>query len=462
MAKQTVLPLLPPEEILVGERFRTEMGDIEGLATDILERGLIQPISINRSNKLMAGGRRLAAFKLAQSKEPQNKHVKDGIPVIVWHDTSEVTLREVEMRENYYRKGMTWVEEVNLIAAIHAMHKVKDPTTTYGDTGKKLGGLSKSIVALKLEMHQALQAFPDLAKAANLDTARRTFKSLLEEAVVSEGMKNARQELAGVHNNQATRPEGVSPNDNDETVDWNSVFLHAADSAYSVGDTLQLLPKVRPGSFNFAEVDPPYGIGLTEQKPDSESLDKYNEIERSNYPDFLAAIASATFRALAPDSWCIFWFGPEWYHEVTEALATAGFAYDPIPALWTKPESGGQSNAPDVNLARGYEPFIIARKGSPVLRKRGRLNNFAFKPVSPTTKIHPTERPIELMKEIFETFVYPKSRVLIPFLGSGVSIIAAIENGAIFTAGWDLEESFKNRFLARVAVRWPRHQEAAE
>ena len=458
MAKQTVLPLMSPADIEVGERFRTEMGDIDSLRDSILERGLIQPITINRSNKLMAGGRRLSAFKAAQAKEPQNKHVKDGIPVIVWHDTSEVTLREVELYENLHRKGMTWVEEVNLVAAIHALHKVKDPTTTHGDTAERLG-VSKSSVALKLEMFEAVQAFPDLAQAANLDTARRTFKSLLEEAVVSEGMKDARATLATATLRGSNPAEQTNES---EGVDWNSVFLHAADQAYNVGNTLELLPKVRAGSFNFAEVDPPYGIGLTEQKPDSESLDKYNEIDRAAYPEFLGRLTAATFRALAQDSWAIFWFGPEWYHELTEALTTAGFGFDPIPAIWTKPESGGQSNAPDVNLARSYEPFIIARKGSPVLRKRGRLNNYAFKPVSPTTKIHPTERPIELMKEVFETFVFPKSRVLIPFLGSCVSIIAAIENGAVFTCGWDLEESFKNRFLARVAVRWPRHQEAAE
>ena len=461
MAKATTLPLLDPTAIIEGERFREDYGNLEGLRDSILESGLAQPITINRSNQLVAGGRRLRAFKLAIEKEPANKHVKEGIPVIVRHDTGETSLREIELVENLHRKDMTWIEEVKLVRRIHDLHKIKDPRATHGDTGEKLG-MSKSLVALKLELHDALEAFPELAKSPNQETARRTFKALLEEAVVQEGLAGARHTLANTTVDEAGNSSQPLVERDQASIDWNSVFIRAADTAYTIGDTLSLLPKVRPGSFNFAEVDPPYAIDLTEQKPGSEALSKYNEISRENYPDFLKRLAAAVFRALAPDSWAVWWFGPEWYTEVCHSLTTAGFAFDPIPAVWTKPESGGQSNAPDVNLARGYEPFMVVRKGSPVLRKRGRLNNFSFKPVAPATKIHPTERPLELMTEIYNTFTFPKMRVVIPFLGSGVSIIAAIETGSVFTCGWDLEESYKNHFLARVATRWPVQKNSEE
>ena len=55
---------LPVSEITVGERFRKELGDIEALADSICELGLLHPVVVDRRNRLIAGGRRLAAAKL--------------------------------------------------------------------------------------------------------------------------------------------------------------------------------------------------------------------------------------------------------------------------------------------------------------------------------------------------------------------------------------------------------------
>ncbi|MDB5596272.1 MAG: hypothetical protein JWM36_3233 [Hyphomicrobiales bacterium] len=48
-------------KINVGERFRKDLGDIEGLARSIEAEGLLQPIGITRELRLVFGGRRLAA-----------------------------------------------------------------------------------------------------------------------------------------------------------------------------------------------------------------------------------------------------------------------------------------------------------------------------------------------------------------------------------------------------------------
>ena len=50
-----------PEEIIVGVRIREDMGDIDGLAGSIKERGLLCPILILKDRTLICGSRRLAA-----------------------------------------------------------------------------------------------------------------------------------------------------------------------------------------------------------------------------------------------------------------------------------------------------------------------------------------------------------------------------------------------------------------
>src|SRR6266436_1376633 len=49
--------------ILIDDRIRKDMGDIDELANSIKAVGLIQPVIVTRENKLIAGERRLRAMK---------------------------------------------------------------------------------------------------------------------------------------------------------------------------------------------------------------------------------------------------------------------------------------------------------------------------------------------------------------------------------------------------------------
>jgi ParB-like nuclease domain len=54
----------PIDAIIVGGRFRRDFGDIEGLAASIADLGLLQPIVISPDGRLLAGHRRLLAYRL--------------------------------------------------------------------------------------------------------------------------------------------------------------------------------------------------------------------------------------------------------------------------------------------------------------------------------------------------------------------------------------------------------------
>ena len=104
-----------PEQIKVGKRHRKEFGDLAALARDIDERGLLQPIVVDRSNHLIAGERRLRAW-------PLTKFAGEQIPVHI------VPLKDIvsgEWAENdpALRRDFTLEEAVAIKHAIESRMK---------------------------------------------------------------------------------------------------------------------------------------------------------------------------------------------------------------------------------------------------------------------------------------------------------------------------------------------------
>jgi hypothetical protein len=97
-------PTIRPSDIKIGRRTRRDLGDIDALAADINEIGLLQPIVVDEDNNLIAGARRLAAWK-------KTKFCDEPIPVRV------VDLKSIvrgECSENVRRKGFTPSEAVEI------------------------------------------------------------------------------------------------------------------------------------------------------------------------------------------------------------------------------------------------------------------------------------------------------------------------------------------------------------
>jgi len=104
------------DEVLVENRMRKDLGDIDQLSKSISENGLIQPIVLTSFQendlthiKLVAGHRRYEALKkLGVTELVHAEH-------FLWRDdlaTDEYRRNAVELEENLRRKQMTWSEEV--------------------------------------------------------------------------------------------------------------------------------------------------------------------------------------------------------------------------------------------------------------------------------------------------------------------------------------------------------------
>lgn len=411
---------VPLKSIKIGERFRKEYGDVDSLAESIKTYGLLAPIVVDRRLNLIAGGRRYEACSRAQLAQ---------VPVIIKTLDGEIDLREIELIENIHRKDLEWQERAALEKRIHELSLSKNKNHTQRDTGTLLGH-TPGTTNRRLQIAEALEIIPDLAKCKTEDDAFKMLKKAKERIVVT-----------------ALR----SKIENAQAFKW-------AKDHYRIGDALVEMEKLAKeksiAGVDFLEVDPPYAVDLKNIKRSKEkgenNTKEYNEISEKEYPAFLERAAAAAFRILKQDRWAIWWFGQTWQYEVEDALTKAGFTVRRIPAIWTKGGSG-QNNQPDSNLSNTYETFFACAKGNPLLHKPGRSNVFSYSPVPPADKIHPTERPLDLISDILDTFMFPGGVVCVPFLGSGTTLRAAYVSSRT-GFGWDLSNEYKERFLARVAA----------
>jgi len=426
--------MVPLESIIINERARQEMGDLNGLEANIKEAGLISPLAVkdnkDKTYTLLAGERRFSVLKKNKVKE---------IPVRIYEkDISDLEMKIIEKSENFFRKDMEFWELDKLTLEIHqmqqALHGVKAPGPnqegwSVQDTGELIGGLSKASVSQSIRRAEAREAFPELFKSCKTAFDASKVLKKVDEALI-------KQTIAQKLESQKS-----------------SSVLTQLSKCFILKDFFEGVKEIPDRVMHLVEIDPPYAIDLVKQKKkDGESqyqLDDYNEIDKDIYPDFLLRLFQECYRTMTDHSWLICWFAPEpWFETVYNLIFKAGFSTTRMCGIWTK-GSPGQNMNPSIRLANSYEMFFYAWKGRPALNKAGRGNEFRFSPVPANQKTHPTERPVELMKEIYDTFAFPGSRVLIPFLGSGNGLIAAHELG-MSAVGFELGKSHKDSFLVKI------------
>jgi ParB/RepB/Spo0J family partition protein len=411
-----IVQSIPIDRIRIEDRARVDRGELGPLAEGIREKGLLQPITLNKNMRLLAGERRLLACQALGWSH---------IDAVVRDTDDKLDAFEIELMENVLRKDMTWQERAVLEKRIWDFKSKTTPNRWKTTDQAELVGESHGTVNRRIQLAEAMELIPDLADHETEDGAWKEYKKL-EQDFATQQLK-------------------------DKVPDHIKHAAKWAEDHYRIGDALQALAATDPDLAHFAEVDPPYAIDLIEGKDrgSQKHADKYHEIPSGDYPDFFRETARQTYRILRNNSFAVFWYGITWHQFVLETLRDTGFGVPDVPGVWTK-GLAGQSLSPDTTMANCYETFFLARKGQPKLAKPGHPNIFPYAPVSAMLKIHRTEKPIDLMLEILTMTCYPGSLICVPFLGSGVTLRAAFMLGH---SGWgyDLEEKNKDLFLARVA-----------
>lgn len=424
---ESVLLSIPISDIEVKDRARKDYKDIKPLVKSIKSKGLIQPIAVCKKEsgfELLAGGRRLLAHKQLRLKRIDTKVFPMGL--------SEYEKKAIELEENIQREDLSFVEEANLTAEIHELYKAigveqEGKEHSIRDTAEILGR-GKSRIRDELELARYLKAVPGLAKLKNKSEALKFIKKAGERVKL-------KKEVGKIESDRKNTPLARQ--------------RKLLENSYIIKDFFDGVKGIEDRSIKLIDLDPDWAINFKDNKEGLSAVD-YKQTDVSEFKEFFRKVAGECNRVLQNDGWLIVWYGAEWYQFIVDTLIDLNLKVQPVPAIWVKDSKGGNRN-PDLKLSRGYESFIYARKIHARLShtKLGRSTNFLFNQVSQGSRIHPAEKPVSLLKEIYETFAGRTGRVLHPFLGSGNGLLACIDLGLI-GFGYDLSENNKNGYVVRV------------
>ncbi|MBT7186628.1 hypothetical protein HN911_04775 [Candidatus Bathyarchaeota archaeon] len=438
---------LPVFSIDMGDRARKDYKNVEELWAGIQERGLLHPVAVYERPEedlekeravgidpkpflLLAGGRRYMAHAIGGA---------ETIPANIYEEPlNPLEIKELELMENIDREDLSYAEDSDLKAQIHALQ-----VEMYGEAAGPSGGasirktaelLNVSVGALSedIELDKAIKKDPKLGQLGNKTEAKRAVKRMKADRV--------REEVAKRH--QAMVAEGGGEPAKNALID-----------SFVVGDFFEKVKQIPDHTFHVVEVDPPYGIDLKKVKQndtDRTALERYNEVPKEEYEDFMARVFTEAYRVIQEDGWIVCWLAIHpWYQTILDLMTKAGFNTYGLPNIWYKTSFTGQTRNPEVRFGSVYEPYFFGRKGKAILFKQGQPNVHPFNPVPSLKKVHPTERPIEMISDVLVRFTPPAGRVLVPFAGSGNTLLAAANMG-MKPLGFDLTLECKNAFVEKV------------
>ncbi|MFO8012114.1 MAG: DNA methyltransferase [Phycisphaerae bacterium] len=267
-----------------------------------------------------------------------------------------------------------------------------------------------------------------------------------------------------------------------------------------LGDCLQILPALEPGSVDAVVTDPPYGLLITGTMlpPDVQPWDQWP-----------SAALWADLYALAAGAVLALTITPKLAHKRIPDLIEAGWSVlevcfwvfgAGVPCHASRPKrnyelvyilSSGKRrlNAQNARLDnRGYEfsgrTGVVKRTAPPHRRAHGRKGNCSNtwesgKRLHPSNVLcapgvtlpreyerlfavprcrgaenHPTQKPVELYAQVVRLCAAESSRVLDPFMGSGTTGVAAIQSGRRFV-GIEIDEGYFDIACQRIADAAP-------
>jgi len=191
------------------------------------------------------------------------------------------------------------------------------------------------------------------------------------------------------------------------------------------GDCLEVMPNISPA--NLIVTDPPYGINYSSRGgPRCRDKEKHLKTaiaqDLSLNPRWFTACCSALIEKSAIYSFCNF----KSYCEMTALIKDAGFKIK-TPLVWNKGNHGMGDLRGD--YGNRIELCIYAVKGRHILNGSRDGNLLSFQRPSDAHRLHPTQKPVDLLLYLIEKSSVANEIVLDPFLGSGSTLVACVKAG---------------------------------
>lgn len=398
------------------------------LAESLKTYGQLQPIVVNRSMELIAGGRRLAACALA------------GIePLCIYKDcVDDLKMRELELEENLQREDLSAAEQIEGTAELHRLKQQlygkpvqgREGGHTLDDTAAILGKTRGSIID-DLHLAEALKQFPELGKLPKKNDIRKAVKGLEKVAERAEAIAKYEEVVA--------------------KQDIPAYFFCA--------DAIEYMKTIPDNSVDIVLTDPLFGIQADKNaigiggKTGGELTTSGISVEDDPDVAFkvLAHIAQESLRFCKPTAHLYCFVGPEHFWRLRQMFMVVGWLVHVKPLIWIK-RSAGQNNAPHAWPSSCYEMLMYARRIDSRLVVEGRPDWIQCDPVLESVRLHPWEKPVPLLKELILRSCMPGQTLYDPCMGSGASLEAGLEMKMV-VYGTDIDQDSYRATTERIA-KW--------
>ncbi len=425
MISSTKTLTIDPRGIIIPEeRQRKDLKDRTALKESLTRVGrLINPIVVTCTKKegnayatyeLVAGHRRL--LSVLELDWPT-------VDAILWENLDENDKYLIELEENIGRADLEWHEEAAAVAKLQEYKKLSVEGTLDGKRGRGLAatnpnkeneakerwtlsdtadllGVTKSKVSLDIKLSTAIKDNPELKKL----TKTQALASL------------KREEISRIRKELARRARS-------ETLDC---IIH--------GDCRTVLKTIADESIDLIITDPPYGVNVHEVLTDVTAIikdeDKFDDSDDTW--KVILEVRDDLHRVLVPGSHLYIFCAIENFRAIRDYYAEK-FLVRRVPLVWSK-VYGGKTQSPDFQWGNSWEPIIFCSKGTRAFNKNEALKPprgdvLVYSRVQGTDKVHETEKPLHLIKDLIEVSSDPNELVLDPFAGSGSTGAAAIISG---------------------------------
>jgi ParB/RepB/Spo0J family partition protein len=410
---------VPVDSIIIerGARQRTEI-DVSDIIESVKRRGVLTPICITESGKLIFGERRLTAAKQAGHKDILARIAPDHL--------SEHDLQLLELEENLMRKELPWQDKAKAMAKLYALAALPTVQAFADSIGYDRGFVSQMLDAAE-EMSKGNERVinaPALRKAVNVISRQRE--------------REENNAVAEILDSIGTGSEAAPILPPDEMPILN-VSFHEWAASYAG-------PK-----FNVLHCDFPYGVGLD----DSDQL-QVGGTAHATYDDspdvfwaLLHTLAEHKEKFLSHSCHMIFWHSMkrELYLPMLDFFRQRlpEWTFEDYPLVWHKTDNRGI--APDVERRprRIYETALFGWRGD---RKLFKLGSNAYG--SPKeASAHPSTKPEPMLRYFLSMVVDANTRLLDPTCGSGTALRAAESLGAASVLGLEMDPEFHAGAVAK-------------
>ena len=445
------MPTIEVSKIIIKDRQREDLGNLDSLKESLTEVGLIHPIVIDDMNNLIAGERRLtSATQLGW----------DSIEYRRFEQLSEHDKQKIELEENLHRKDLTTQEKLNALRLLHDLLAANNPTNSRGplqdgqtrhtvqDTAD-LVGRSNSVVSMELEVANTMAILPqelqdkiyEKAGTGGIASVKRELEKAIGKASKAIDVRE-----------RAEKAEAELTDEDRANSAWAD--LRHADCLGPDG-----MPSLEDGSVDLIITDPPYGSledsVFNKQHGDAESTQLKFDDNAEATMELLTKAIPEMYRVLADGSHMYLFCSAvpkdiqadsdatPHFASIARLCTEAGFSVRTAPLIWAKENIQGVAGN-NQQWPYAYEAILFARKGKRVITTMPKGDVLSYQPVWGTNKRHKTQKPIKLLSQLMYVSTFaPKGKgsclVLDPFCGSGSTLIAAKWRG-LRVCGFELDE----------------------